>query len=108
MNNEKHLKEYVRERAKKTRRLVKAFNEKHSLSLVRLVLSEELGFATFVIRLRLNDPFIDCKQYEEGSAYIYVTDALYAEIQKLAGDVPLSWNNTGSIGWLSLEEVEAK
>lgn len=96
--------ELLTECLRRTKVLVNKFNRKHMTSLVHLVLENSNGLPTFSIRFNIHDKFIDGKYYRDGSAYIYVTDSLYAEIEKLAGG-KINYNNFGSTGWLSLTEV---
>jgi hypothetical protein len=99
MDNEQFLKNRILD----GKRLVNAFNRKHKKSVVYLKLTDS-DSGSFHIHFRFNDKFIDSRAYDEGTAYTYVTDALYEEIQALAGDKKLSWNNTGSVGWISYEQ----
>lgn len=98
MNNELFFKNRILE----SKKLVNAFNKKHKKSVVYLkLIANDSG--SFQIHFRFNDKFIDSRVYDEGTAYTYVTDALYEEIQALAGNKIINWNNSGSIGWLAYE-----
>jgi len=98
-------KKYLQSRIAEAAELVLTFNTKHKDSLVYLKISDQVS-GSFGIHFKLNDKFINPKYYEEGSAVIYPSDAVYEEIQKLAGDREVQWNNTGSTGWLSYYKVK--
>lgn len=87
------------ERVDEAKALVLAFNKKHKKSVVYLKLTDN-DSGSFQLHLRFNDKFVDSKPYDDGNAYAYFSEAVYEEIQKLAGDKKISWNNTASIGWL--------
>lgn len=91
---------YFRERIAEAAELVLTFNTKNKKSIVYLKLTDSAS-GSFQAHLRINDKFVNPKYYDEGSAFVYLTDSFYEEIQKLAGDREVQWNNTGSIGWLT-------
>jgi len=89
-------------RKEATQLLVDTFNKKHEASIVYLRVDNESDYGTFQIHFKMRDNFVDGDIYDRGNAIIYTSDALYEEIQKLAGDIKVNWNNTRSIGWLSV------
>ncbi len=82
--------------------LVLKFNTKFKDSVVYLKLIEDSAAGAFQIHFGFKDPLVQSEIYDRGNAIIYPSDLVYKEIQKLAGKTKVSWNNTGSIGWLSL------
>ena len=86
-----------------TKQLVAEFNAKYPTSVVYLKLhdeSESRSLPAFQIHFRFQDRFVEHSIYDRGNAIIYPSEALYEEIQKLAGDQKVTWNNTQSIGWI--------
>ena len=94
-----NVEKYFEEKQTEAKRLVDTFNRKNKKSVVYLKLTDG-DFGSFQIHFRFNDKFVNSEYYDDGSAFIYGTEALYEEIQKLAGNRKVQWNNTASIGWL--------
>jgi hypothetical protein len=90
------------DRAAASALIVKEFNELHPMSAVYLKLVDESTSAAFAVHFRFNDPWVDSSIYDRGNAIIYPSEAVFEQIQKLAGDIEVNWNNTRSIGWLNL------
>lgn len=84
-----------------TKALVEKFNDQWKDSGVVYLKLVDNDSDSFQVHFRLRYPFVDSESYDEGSAIIYPHDSLYAEIQKLAGDRKVQWNNTRTIGWLA-------
>lgn len=60
---------------------------------------------SFQFKYNLNgDKFIKTELYEKGNAFIYISDFAYNRIDKIAKRLGhnVEWNNTESIGWLSI------
>jgi len=93
---------YLQIRKNEVAALVREFNTKHKNSIVYLKATEDGG--SFQLHLALYDRFVENKYYDDGTAIAYFSDAVYTEIQKLAGDREVHWNNTKSTGWLSFQE----
>jgi hypothetical protein len=101
----------MKKRVEKTRELVNKFNKRYEGGTVYLSLNnekEDALYATFTIKFRFSDPFVDHEIYHSGSAYTYPSEALYLVLDVLAGDDKIDWNNTRSTGWLTYPEAEEK
>lgn len=61
-----------------------------------------VGKFSFQVFFNLKDKYIESKNYDEGSAYIYLSKKFYDDADKygeqIFGKKP-GWNNTFTIGW---------
>lgn len=99
----KATEQYLETRRVDAAALVNAFNTKHRTSIVYLKLTGS-DSRSFQLHLSIHDRFVNHRYYDEGTAVTYFSDAVYEEIQKLAGNKKVNWNNTASTGWLAYTE----
>lgn len=86
----------------KVKSLVAEFNKQTKNSLLKLEAGRDGYNFQFFIDVK-SDKYLDKKTYDSGNAIIYIADAAYKLVESIAkkeGARNVSWNNTGTIGWI--------